>query len=147
MFAEEHQVACVDPDTMKSPRAENEWKVWRDQFDSAAKVHEGAIVIDRKGLSDRQDTVGAVALDTSGGLAAGVSRYDLFTDKHTNNSRLIVLCRICSSGGLLLKPPGRIGEVREYTTHQHKGTLAQPHLRPYPGCPAWSRLLGTASGR
>jgi len=54
-----------------------------------------------------QDTVGAVAWDTNGGLAAGVSRYLLcpFTS--------ILPCspRSRCSGGLLLKYPGRVGEV------------------------------------
>lgn len=40
------------------------------------------------GLNDIQDTVGAVAYHSEGGMAAGVS-----------------------SGGLLLKWPGRVGEV------------------------------------
>ncbi len=80
-FAEGHQVARVDPETMKSPRAEDEWRIWRDRFDAAAKAGSevSSMASDRESIHDRQDTVGAVALDSSGGLAAGVSRYDFFT--------------------------------------------------------------------
>lgn len=70
-FAQRHHIPCVPPETLISPRAQAEWSMWKERFESA--VTDGGNV-SKEGLSDRQDTVGAVAWDMSGGLAAGVSR-------------------------------------------------------------------------
>lgn len=65
---------------MVSPRARREWEVWRRRLEEAERRKEGSDVQDGEGLvglNDRQDTVGAIALDAAGNVAAGVSRYVL----------------------------------------------------------------------
>ncbi|KAI0062868.1 N-terminal nucleophile aminohydrolase [Artomyces pyxidatus] len=82
-------MTLVDRDAMIAPRARKDWEIWRDRLEKSHKDDSVATV--RQSLHSLQDTVGAVAWDTSGNLAAGVS-----------------------SGGLLLKSPGRIGEAAIY---------------------------------
>ncbi|EIW63309.1 N-terminal nucleophile aminohydrolase [Trametes versicolor FP-101664 SS1] len=100
-FARTRDLACI-PDSMISPRAHREWKRWTDALETARHAHPMDTMLETSsavglqhpqtdGLHDRQDTVGAIALDAEGNLAAGVS-----------------------SGGLLLKLPGRVGEAAMY---------------------------------
>ncbi|KAF8583724.1 asparaginase [Ramaria rubella] len=87
-FASVSGIETVHPDLMISPRAQNEWISWSDRAKggTASDIHHNNMKL---GSSDTviQDTVGSVVLDASGSLAAGVS-----------------------SGGILLKLPGRVGE-------------------------------------
>ncbi|OJT10434.1 hypothetical protein TRAPUB_13033 [Trametes pubescens] len=71
---------------MVSPRAHREWKRWTDTLETAQHAPPmnvtaescgaaGLRPLENDGLHDRQDTVGAIALDSAeGNLAAGVSR-------------------------------------------------------------------------
>lgn len=72
----------VSRESLVSPQAEERWRVWKCRFASSDPSSLSG------NLNDIQDTVGAVAWHESDGMAAGVS-----------------------SGGLLLKYPGRIGEA------------------------------------
>ncbi|KAI0743546.1 nucleophile aminohydrolase [Daedaleopsis nitida] len=107
-FARLHGVECVAPESLVSPRAQREWTGWTDKLqatsDPSDVVSSGsrriqsppqalASLTPAEGFHDRQDTVGALAWDASGDLAAGVSR------------------QVISIGGLLLKLPGRVGEA------------------------------------
>ena len=60
---------------------------------------------DPVGKMPMQDTVGAISWDSNGKLAAGVSRFAI--------SPVCYCAHRVHSGGLLLKYPGRIGEVRK----------------------------------
>lgn len=71
---------------MISESARQTWKKWKDRLESSTSAITQVPEMDRENLL--QDTVGAVSWHSRSGLAAGVS-----------------------SGGILLKLPGRIGEV------------------------------------
>ncbi|PCH43775.1 N-terminal nucleophile aminohydrolase [Wolfiporia cocos MD-104 SS10] len=97
-FADLHGMHSVPSESLISPRARQEWLRWKATLGST-QVSSGSIAIEQ-GLSDtvnptdmshKQDTVGAIACASNGHLSAGVS-----------------------SGGLLLKIPGRIGEAAHY---------------------------------
>ncbi|KAI0775717.1 nucleophile aminohydrolase [Trametes elegans] len=100
-FASTRGMACT-PESMVSSRARCQWENWKGVLDGAqassvarhytlAAEAAAGRSLQTDGLHDRQDTVGAVSLDAAGNLAAGVS-----------------------SGGLLLKLPGRVGEAAIY---------------------------------
>ncbi|KZT70987.1 N-terminal nucleophile aminohydrolase [Daedalea quercina L-15889] len=109
-FAQSQGIATVPTGDLVVPRAREEWERWKAVLSSVSSagsagnfpsdasprvLNDGPapfpVRIDNTGLHDVQDTVGAVAYDTEGSLSAGVS-----------------------SGGLLLKQPGRIGEAAVY---------------------------------
>ena len=98
-FASRHapQVDIVPTESLVSSEARKRWNYWKEQYGKELGP-------DEHGCHDIQDTVGAVAWSSSENIAAGVSRLiriDLLTKAQ----------RVCS-GGLLLKHPGRVGEVR-----------------------------------
>ncbi|KAG2755226.1 N-terminal nucleophile aminohydrolase [Suillus brevipes Sb2] len=85
-FASSQGIQTVAPNEMISPRATQEWQKWKYRLDHPVDCDLGSLHQDAM-----QDTVGAVAWDNDGNLAAGVS-----------------------SGGLLLKYSGRIGEAATF---------------------------------
>jgi taspase (threonine aspartase 1) len=85
-FASSQGIQTVAPDEMISPRATQEWQKWKSRLDDPVDGDPGSLPQDAM-----QDTVGAVAWDNEGNLAAGVS-----------------------NGGLLLKYSGRIGEAATF---------------------------------
>ncbi|KAK0225910.1 asparaginase [Armillaria fumosa] len=89
-FAEHHldKRYIVDPASLASQQAVENWKYWTTNLNQATQ---GLEVVDREKLHDVQDTVGAIAWCGPSDIAAGVS-----------------------SGGLLLKHSGRIGEAAVY---------------------------------
>lgn len=97
-FAAERGVragAVEEPAEMVAPRARREWEVWRERWGDEERRTSGpsddlGAGADLAMLRARQDTVGAVVVQGDAGddVAAGVS-----------------------SGGLLLKPSGRVGEA------------------------------------
>ncbi|KAJ3555771.1 hypothetical protein NM688_g2390 [Phlebia brevispora] len=92
LFAHHKNLECVPPESLICPRTKQEWEMWKSQLELAEKLsRDHATTEDKDKFRRIQDTVGAVAWDTNGGMAAGVS-----------------------SGGLLLKVPGRIGEAAVY---------------------------------
>ncbi|KAH8990542.1 asparaginase [Lactarius akahatsu] len=85
--------AVEEPAEMVTPRARREWEVWRERWEDEERrtsgPSDGLGAPDLTMLRARQDTVGAVVVQgDAGDVAAGVS-----------------------SGGLLLKPSGRVGEA------------------------------------
>ncbi|VDC01663.1 unnamed protein product [Peniophora sp. CBMAI 1063] len=94
-FALEHGVNGCEDNAMIAEGARRDWEYWKGRWEETRKRDlegkDGQEV--RDALAVRQDTVGAVALGfgDSPTLAAGVS-----------------------SGGLLLKSPGRVGEAAVY---------------------------------
>jgi taspase, threonine aspartase, 1 len=60
-FATRNNVTTVSPSALVSERATKDWNMWKWRLDQEP---EGVF----------QDTVGALVLDSSGGLGAGVSR-------------------------------------------------------------------------
>ncbi|GBE81113.1 nucleophile aminohydrolase [Sparassis latifolia] len=103
-FAESKGVETVSAESLISPRAKEEWMKWKTKLDSAiaGNPSDEAVPSEQSSTSPIspstadslraiQDTVGAVALDAEGNTSTGVS-----------------------SGGLLLKHPGRVGEAAVY---------------------------------
>ncbi|KAK0212847.1 asparaginase [Desarmillaria ectypa] len=90
LFAEQRldKRYIVDPASLASQQAFENWKYWTTNLNQATQ---GLGVVDREKLHDVQDTVGAIAWCGPSDIAAGVS-----------------------SGGLLLKHSGRIGEAAIY---------------------------------
>ncbi|KAJ7217878.1 nucleophile aminohydrolase [Mycena pura] len=85
-FARSAHVQLVPPESLITPRAQRQWETWKHRLDSSIAVSGLAKDSDADVF---QDTVGAVAWNAiSGEIASGVS-----------------------SGGILLKYPGRIGEA------------------------------------
>ncbi|KAI6169400.1 nucleophile aminohydrolase [Pisolithus thermaeus] len=85
-FAMRSGLEVVDPETMVSKRAKEGWQKWMERYNDVREemIPESTALLD----AVIQDTVGAVAWDDRGNVAAGVS-----------------------SGGLLLKNSGRVGEA------------------------------------
>jgi taspase, threonine aspartase, 1 len=104
-FAQERELACISPDTLICDRALDEWKMWKERLASTDTPHGATSAIVTSSSHNIQDTVGAVAWGSRGDLAAGVSRCP--------SSPFVLLESAYEedSGGLLLKYPGRIGEV------------------------------------
>ena len=100
-FAVSNNVPTCDAAALVAPRCIMEWKNWKKML---ADPPLSAPMEGLAGAIPIQDTVGAISWDSNGRLAAGVSRF------------VTVLAYSCThsvhSGGLLLKRPGRIGEVR-----------------------------------
>ncbi|KAI0949377.1 hypothetical protein AcW1_009010 [Taiwanofungus camphoratus] len=107
-FAQLQGLKLVSPESLIAPRAQQEWSRWRQMLEPTDTVHRGSdkpgstnvLYLDPTSASTPntstsyggiQDTVGAIAWNAEGALAAGVS-----------------------SGGLLLKDSGRIGEAAVY---------------------------------
>ncbi|THV02437.1 asparaginase [Dendrothele bispora CBS 962.96] len=98
-FAQRHprdKVQLVQPESLISEKARERWQHWKRRLESTPAVNCG----DDSDFHDIQDTVGAVA-SFDGHMSAGVS-----------------------SGGLLLKCPGRTGEAAVYGA----GCWAQPGM-------------------
>ncbi|THH16188.1 hypothetical protein EW146_g4414 [Bondarzewia mesenterica] len=69
-FATENGLETIEVHDLVSPRARQEWEMWRRRLEEQV----GASLTVDGNLHARQDTVGAVVLDGAGDLAAGVSR-------------------------------------------------------------------------
>jgi taspase (threonine aspartase 1) len=64
------QIQLLHPEALISPHAKEEWEKWKRILDGTR----GDETEELMGLRDAQDTVGAVAWDSEGEMAAGVSR-------------------------------------------------------------------------
>ncbi|KAF8740783.1 hypothetical protein AX14_007161 [Amanita brunnescens Koide BX004] len=84
-------VQMINPDELVAPRARDDWVKWKEMLAATSESTCTSNHDQTVGLHDVQDTVGAVAWVEGDGAAAGVS-----------------------SGGLLLKHSGRIGEAAVY---------------------------------
>lgn len=124
-FAASNDVPTCDAATLVAPHSIAEWKNWKkvlaDAPSTSAKDPAAEMPI--------QDTVGAVSWDSNGKLAAGVSRFTIVLSSSCTNP--------VRSGGLLLKCPGRIGEVRK--SHGHLGRSVETPK----GRNIWCRVLVT----
>ncbi|KAI0081257.1 N-terminal nucleophile aminohydrolase [Panus rudis PR-1116 ss-1] len=87
-FARVRGVEMIPPELLITPRAQRDWERWTERLKPTPYTGFSSTTDPMRTLHDIQDTVGAVAWDPQGGIAAGVS-----------------------SGGLLLKQPGRVGEA------------------------------------
>ena len=67
-ITQSNRIQTVPPSSLVSPRAQEEWKKWKNRLESSVQHRDGAIP------DGMQDTVGAVAYSHADGIAAGVSR-------------------------------------------------------------------------
>ena len=72
-FSRQQGIGCVPPEALICPRASHEWEVWKTRLETSQTTDEGESW-DATDLRKIQDTVGALAWDRDGNLAAGVSR-------------------------------------------------------------------------
>jgi taspase, threonine aspartase, 1 len=92
----------IHPESLITQSAQETWQKWKNRMENKTSP------MPEQRLSDIQDTVGAVAGASQGDIAAGVSRYSASsTNLYQKGNKLTIL----PSGGLLLKHPGRLGEV------------------------------------
>ncbi|KAG7098750.1 hypothetical protein E1B28_000660 [Marasmius oreades] len=112
-FAIEHAIPTVSPESLVCDKAKNTWSRWKEKHNS------GSIsTTDIGEIHALQDTVGAVAV-CGDAVAAGVS-----------------------SGGLLLKFPGRVGEAGIFGA----GCWAQRWERSSPSCFSRHTMACSVSG-
>jgi taspase (threonine aspartase 1) len=118
-FAAAHDPALVlvPEESQKSPKARDEWSKWKSRLSTPTQSHLGDATIDTDTDDERpmQDTVGAVVM-SSEDSAAGVS-----------------------SGGILLKIPGRVGEAAVFGA----GCFAAKRTDPPE---LWRRIACSVSG-
>lgn len=101
-FATSNDIATCDFAALVSPRCISEWEYWKRIL---ADPQSSTPQTNPRVAMPMQDTVGAISWDSYGKLAAGVSRF-----------AAVPACSrtyLVHSGGLLLKYPGRVGEVRK----------------------------------
>lgn len=112
LFAAERGLNMIDPATRSliSDKAHSEWAKWKARLQNATPSADSSSL--PNGQSHLEDTVGAIACDEAGDLAAGVSRSSCCSLKlcQIELRQGLLMVSNCS-GGLLLKYPGRIGEV------------------------------------
>lgn len=85
-FAITKGVETTFPEAMISPSATSEWQKWKERLENL-ETNQSRLVLESASIHNIQDTVGAVAWTSDGGMAAGVSRqvfrgclgYDLET--------------------------------------------------------------------
>lgn len=101
-FAASNDIHTCDFTALVAPRCISEWEHWKKILvDSPSSTPQKDLDV----AMPMQDTVGAISWDLNGNLAAGVSRFATGSACSCTHS--------VHSGGLLLKYPGRIGEVRK----------------------------------
>lgn len=111
LFAAERGLNMIDPASLISAKAHSEWAKWKARLQNATPSADSSSL--PNGQSHLEDTVGAIACDEAGDLAAGVSRSSCCSLNFLCQIELrqgLLMVSNCS-GGLLLKYPGRIGEV------------------------------------
>jgi len=125
-FAASNDVPTCDFTALVSPRCISEWEHWKKTLvDLLSSTSQN----DLNEAKPMQDTVGAISWDSNGKLAAGVSRFA--TGLACSRTHLV------DSGGLLLKHPGRIGEVRK--PYVYTGSSFNAHKAAVFGAGCWSQ--------
>lgn len=125
-FATSNEVPTCDLAALVAPRCISEWEHWKKILvDLPSSTPQKYLDVE----TPMQDTVGAISLDSNGKLAAGVSRFAI--------SLACSCTHLVRSGGLLLKYPGRIGEVRKL--HAHSERPVDVHKAAVFGAGCWSQ--------
>lgn len=75
LFAAEHGLNKIDPASLISSKAQSEWAKWKARLQNATPPESFSLPNEQSHL---EDTVGALACDEAGDLAAGVSRSSCY---------------------------------------------------------------------
>lgn len=127
-FAASNGVSTCDFAALVAPRCISEWEHWKKTL---VDLPSSTPQEDPSEANPIQDTVGAISWDSNGKLAAGVSRFATDLACSRTHSHLV------HSGGLLLKYPGRIGEVRKL--YVCSGSSVNIHKAAVFGAGCWSQ--------